>query len=271
MTAEERSSGAPQEALRQDPGPRPTAPAAAAVIRVFDDYERLSLAAADFLVDCAQSAVNARGRFVVALSGGETPQRMLELLAAAPLRDAVPWPYLHVFWGDERCVPLEDPRSNAGRARRILLDRVALADRQIHAMDCRRSPAEAAADCEAQIHRLFGGAPPCFDLIFLGLGSDGHTASLFPGSGLLAERHRWVGAVPTEGANVDRVSFTPVLINQAAVVALLVSGDTKADAVLAVQKEPRDPLHLPAQAIRPTDGRLIWLLDRAAAARLDAA
>jgi len=237
--------------------------------RIFDDYESLSAAAAEFLSVCAQSAVNERGRFVVALSGGSTPARMLEILATAPLRDAVPWTRLHVFWGDERCVPPEDRRSNAGQARRIVLDRVPVVDQQIHFMDGRTSPSEAAAACETQILRLFGGAPPRFDLIFLGLGTDGHTASLFPGSDLLTETQRWVRAVPTSAGAPDRVSFTPALINQAAVVAFLVSGAKKADAVRAIQQGPRKPLHLPAQTTRPVNGKLIWLLDQAAAARLD--
>jgi 6-phosphogluconolactonase len=238
--------------------------------RIYDDYDALSRAAAALFTECAREALQDRQNFRVVLSGGETPARMFALLADSPLREEVPWSRLQVFWGDERCVPAEDPRSNAGRARRELLDRVPLMDDRIFPMACEASPAKAALAYEAQLQRLFGGQPPRFDLLFLGLGSDGHTASLFPDSDLLGEPHRWVREVPTGSGDPDRVSLTPVLINQAALVAFLVSGEKKADTVRAVQQGPRQPLRYPAQAIQPVNGRLIWLLDRAAAARLHA-
>jgi 6-phosphogluconolactonase len=238
--------------------------------RICDDYDALSRAAAALFTECARETLQDRQNFRVALSGGGTPARMFALLADSPLREEVPWSRLQVFWGDERCVPADDPRSNAGRARRQLLDRVPLMDDRIFPMSCEASPAKAALAYEAQLQRLFGDLPPRFDLIFLGLGSDGHTASLFPGSDLLGESHRWVREVPTGSSAPDRVSFTPLLINQAALVVFLVSGEKKADAVRAVQQGPRQPLRCPAQTIRPGNGRLIWLLDRAAASHLRA-
>jgi 6-phosphogluconolactonase len=237
--------------------------------RIYDDYEALSRAAAALFTECAREALRDHQDFRVALSGGKTPARLFELLAAAPLRDEVPWSRVQVFWGDERWVPLDDERSNAGQTRRQLLDRVPLAADRIYPMACGATPAAAALAYEEQIRRQFGSRPPCFDLIFLGLGTEGHTASLFPGSDLIAESQRWVREVPRGPAGLARVSFTPLLINQAAVVAFLVSGDDKAATVRAVQQGPCQPGHYPAQAIQPTNGRLLWLLDRAAAARLN--
>jgi 6-phosphogluconolactonase len=239
--------------------------------RIYDDYDALSRAAAALFIACAREALQTHQDFRVALSGGRTPARMFALLAASPLRTEVPWSRVQVFWGDERCVPADDERSNAGQACRQLLDRVPLQADRIYPMACEASPAEAALSYEQELRRLFGDRPPRFDLIFLGLGSDGHTASLFPGSDLIAERRRLVREVPTAAAEPDRVSFTPVLINQAAIVAFLVSGAKKADTVRAVQQGPYEPQRLPAQAVRPRAGRILWLLDRAAASRLEAA
>ena len=237
--------------------------------RIYDDYEALSRAAAALFAERAREALRDQRDFRVALSGGKTPARMFALLAAAPLRDEVPWSRVQVFWGDERWVPLDDERSNAGQARRQLLDRVPLAADQVYPMVRGASPAEAALAYEEQIRSQFGNQPPCFDLIFLGLGTEGHTASLFPESDLIAETQRWVREVPHGPAGLSRVSFTPLLINQAAAVAFLVSGENKAGTVRIIQQGPRQPEHYPAQSIRPTNGRLIWLLDRAAAARLN--
>jgi 6-phosphogluconolactonase len=236
--------------------------------RIFDDYEALSRAAAALFIECARETIQDRLHFRVVLSGGQTPARLFALLAASPLCEEVPWSRVQVFWGDERCVPPDDERSNAGQARRLLLDRVPLTADQVFPMVCDASPAEAALAYEQKLRRLFGSRPPRFDLIFLGLGSDGHTASLFPGSDLLGEAHRWVREATGGPGGLGRVSMTPLLINQAAVVAFLVSGAKKAGAVRAVQQDPREPRRYPAQAIGPAKGRLIWLMDKAAAVHL---
>jgi 6-phosphogluconolactonase len=269
MTMDEQHTHTVQGTDAQERG-RPERPAQGRIEnRIYDDYEALSRGAAALLTECARETLQDRQHFRVVLSGGQTPARMFALLAAPPLREEVPWSRLQVFWGDERCVPPEDERSNAGRARRQLLNRVPLAEDQIFPMACDASPAEAALAYEQNLRRLFADRPPRFDLIFLGLGSDGHTASLFPGSAILDETHRWVRETPDGPGKLDRVSLTPILINQAAVVAFLVSGDKKADALRAVQQGGRDPRRYPAQAIQPTNGRLVWLLDRAAAGRLN--
>jgi 6-phosphogluconolactonase len=238
------------------------------VIEVYPDLESLSRAAATLLVEQANLAVAARGRFSVALSGGGTPRRTYELLAAPPLRDQAPWDRVHVFWGDERCVPENDSRSNAGMARAAWLDRVPIPATQIHPMHCAADPAAAARQYEAQLREFFAGQPPRLDLVLLGLGHDGHTASLFPGALVLAETERWVAAVYAAEADLYRVTLTAPLINQAALVAFLVAGDAKAEVLKAVLHGPRDPARLPAQLIQPQPGELRWLADLAAAGSL---
>jgi hypothetical protein len=152
----------------------------AGLIRVYPDLESLSRAAAELFVREAQAARSARGRFSVALSGGGTPGRTYELLAAAPYREEVDWAGVHVFWGDERCVPWDDPRSNARAAYQAFLSRVPLPGDQLHPLDCTGNPEAAARRYEALLREFFGGGPPRLDLVFMGLGENGHTASLFP-------------------------------------------------------------------------------------------
>lgn len=237
------------------------------MIRTFKDPEAVSRAAADLFVELAAEAVAARGRFRVALSGGNTPLRTYRLLAAPPRRERTPWPQTEVFWGDERCVPLDDGRSNAGMATRTLLTRVPVMSGSVHPMRCDADPEAAAADYEALLRACFETVP-VLDLIFLGLGQNGHTASLFPHSPLLAETARWVAAVRVAGQETRRVTLTPVVINAARVVAFVVFGRDKAAVLRSVLQGPPDPGRLPAQLIRPRGGRLIWLTDEAAAAEL---
>ena len=238
------------------------------LIRVFPDLESLSRAAAAWFVRQAKEAAAARGRFSVALSGGGTPRRTYELLAAPPYRDEVDWPRVHVFWGDERCVLPDDPRSNARMAREAWLDRVPIPRSQIYPMDCAQAPEGAARRYETLLREFFGGGPPRLDLVFLGLGADGHTASLFPQTPVLKERERWVAAVQLTEPEPYRVSLTAPLLNQAAAVAFLVAGPSKAGVLKEVLHGPYEPDRLPAQLIRPESGELLWLVDEAAAAGL---
>jgi len=238
------------------------------IIQTYHDLESLSRAAAELFVRQAELAVKSRGRCSVALSGGGTPKRSYELLAQPPFRDRVPWDRTHVFWGDERCVPPDDPRSNALLARQTLLEHVPLPPAQIHPFSCSPSPAAAAAKYEALLRDFFGNGPPRLDLVLLGLGPDGHTASLFPGDGALAEKDRWTRAVYPPAPGLHRVTFTPALINRAAAVVFLVAGAAKAGVLREVLQGPRDPRRLPAQLINPAEGELYWLLDRQAAAQL---
>ncbi len=242
-------------------------------MRVFADAEAVSAAGADLFCELARAAIASRGAFRVALSGGSTPRRMLELLAGEPRRSRVDWQRIEIFFGDERAVPPEHADSNCGMARRALLERVPLAPEQVHRM-CGEAPdLAAAADAYAtEIARAFGvepaGAPPAFDLIYLGLGDDAHTASLFPGTPALAEMQRWVVANPVEDPHTTRLTFSAPLLCAAREVAFLVAGAAKAAALLAVLEGPRDPQRFPAQLVQPRNGRLQWLVDVSACAKL---
>ena len=238
------------------------------MIRIFDDPEALSLGAAEFFADTARDAVAARGRFSVALSGGSTPRRTYEMLARPSFQGRVDWARTHVFWGDERCVDPEDPRSNARLATEALLRHVAVPAGQVHPMDCLPDPREAARRYEALLQNFFTGGEPRFDLILLGLGENGHTASMFPGAAALAEAERWVAEVYVADQDLHRLTLTATFINRAATVAFLVAGAAKAAVVREVITGPRNPLRLPAQLIRPEPGKLHWLLDKAAAGAL---
>ncbi|MCL4535617.1 MAG: 6-phosphogluconolactonase [Bacteroidetes bacterium] len=235
---------------------------------VYPDLEALSDAAARLFVERAGRASSEDRPFRVAISGGNTPRRTYELLAQPPFRDQVVWERVEVFWGDERCVQTDDPRSNQRMAREALLDRVPIPKEHIHPVLCDEAPGRAAARYEALLRALFGGRPPRFDLVFLGLGENGHTASLFPGTPALDERKHWCAEVYVPGEGLHRVTLTAPVINRAAVIAFLVSGAAKARVLQEVLEGPTDPHRLPAQLIHPTNGELRWLVDREAATYL---
>lgn len=234
-------------------------------IRVFPDAEALSEAAADIFVDRARRAAQLRGRFSVLLSGGETPRRAYELLALPPRKSAVPWEKVHVFWGDERCVPSDDPRSNARMARLAFLDRVGVPPGQIHPIESIPSPQEGAAAYEASLRAFFSGGAPRFDLVFLGLGTNGHTASLFPETPVLGEWRRWAAEVAEEGSDLVRITLTAPVINKAAFIVFLVAGRNKAQVLREAVEGEVDPRRMPARLIGPVDGELVWLVDQEAA------
>ncbi len=235
------------------------------MISVYPDREALSRAAAGLFAVVAVRAVADHGRCAVLLAGGETPRRTYELLAEEPLRSRVPWGHLHLFWGDERCVPPDDPRSNARMAYRTLLDRVPVPAGQVHPIPGDRDPRQAADEYEALLRRFFAGALPRFDLVLLGLGDDGHTASLFSGSPVLDERERWTAVTRRASEEIDRITLTAPLINKAELAIFLVAGGDKAAALHEVLEEEPDPHCRPARLIRPENGELHWLIDRAAA------
>jgi 6-phosphogluconolactonase len=235
------------------------------VIKVYADREAMSWGAAELFAEEACRAVAARGRFIVLLAGGETPRRCYELLAEAPLRDRIPWDAVHVFWGDERCVPADDPRSNAAMARRALLDHVHVPEAQIYPISCAGTPREGAVAYERLLRCFFGADPPRFDLVFLGLGENGHTASLFPWTAVLDERELWAAEVYVAEEGLHRVTLTAPVINRAALVAFLAAGEGKAAVLKEVLEGTPDPHLIPARLISPADGKLLWLVDHAAA------
>jgi 6-phosphogluconolactonase len=240
-------------------------------VLVYPTPAALASAAAEAFVSAAAEAIAARGRFLVALSGGSTPKALYALLAEPKRAAQIDWSRVHVLWGDERCVPPDDPASNFRMAREVLLDHVAIPPAQIHRMRGEDDPRTAAAGYERELRALFPAAVPRFDLVLLGLGDNGHTASLFPGLSAVHESARWVVAEHVAEVGMWRLTLTPVAINAAAAILFLVAGRDKAAMLARVLQGPRDIDARPAQAIAPVAGRLCWLVDAAAAGALGSA
>ena len=236
-------------------------------LRIFPDAESLSRSAAELFVTIASEALDARGRFVAALSGGETPRRTYELLAGPPFAERVDWSRTHVFWCDERCVPPDDARSNERMIRRALLDRVPIPSAQTHPFRCAENPEQSAASYEKELIRYFGSEPPAFDLALLGLGLDGHTASILPHSGVLFRGGAWTAVVRRGEEDFARLTMSPTLLNNSREAVFLVSGIDKAAVLKETIEGSLEPDRLPAQQIRPR-GNLTWLVDRQAASML---
>jgi 6-phosphogluconolactonase len=234
----------------------------------------LSRRAAAQFVNMARQAVAKQGKFVVCLSGGITPRETYALLAREPLRDEVPWPQVHVFWGDERCISMDHPDNHYRMALDILLSKVPVPAENVHRMRGEATnPLEAAVEYEALLRSFFGLAAsnfPRFDLIVLGMGTDAHTASLFPGTSGLHEAERLVVANYVPKLAATRLTFTVPVLNHAHHVMFLVAGEHKAEAVRRVLQADNDEPKLPAQLVRPKKGTVMWLVDEAAASRLGA-
>jgi len=238
---------------------------------ILDDPPSLFRAAAQEFVWQATAAVKANGRFTVALSGGSTPKSLFTLLASKD-RDRLPWTRMFFFWGDERHVPPHHPDSNYRMAYEALLSKVPVPEENIFRVPAENPDANrAAADYEQTVRNFFqlsAGAFPRFDLILLGMGPDGHTASLFPGTTALEEKSRLVVANWVEKFKTHRITLTLPVLNQAGVVDFLVSGPDKAETLKEVLEGDEPAELFPSKLIRPTNGRLIWMVDRAAASAL---
>ena len=238
-------------------------------IRIFKSLKEISRSAAIIFVEQAAQAILERGRFLAALNGGSTPAGTFKLLATE-FREQVDWQPIHVFWGDERCVPASDPESSYGQARDLLLSHVPIPKENIHRIEGELSPAQAAKDYSIVLRRFASPTLewPRFDLVFLGMGEDGHTASLFPGSPIDVS-----GAVlPVTGQYQDRparrVTLTPLVFNTARRVVFMAAGEKKAATLAEVLSDRYNPELYPAQRIDPKDGKLIWLVDEDAASKL---
>jgi 6-phosphogluconolactonase len=282
------------------------------MIQSFPTAEALADAVARHIVACAADAISSTGRFTLALAGGSTPRAAYSRLAGRESRVAshesrgatIDWRRVHVVWGDERCVPPDDPRSNYRMAKEALLDRVPIPPEHIHRIRGEDEPQRAAADYEAMLRSLLAGHPLTafgagsersegvrtprldeqrpsgpfaalrvtgLDLVLLGLGEDGHTASLFPGQPAVNETERWVMAAPAPTGDMWRVTLTPVILNAARNVTFVVSGASKSQRLAQVLEGPFNPDLLPAQTIRPHQGVLTWMVDHAAGAQLSPA
>lgn len=229
-------------------------------VSVLPDAAALADAAAHQFADLAQTAIEPNRRFSVALAGGETPKATYQLLASEGFRRQMDWRHVHLFWGDERCVSPDHPESNYGMARRAFIDDVPIPDGNVHRILGECDPVVAAETYEADLKDHFKSALPIFDLMILGLGTDGHVASLFPGSAALEEKTRLVVAAQHPQTNQWRVTLTLAVINNAANIVILVSGGGKKE---IVERLTRGDDTLPASRVLPTSGNLLWLLDRA--------
>ena len=233
----------------------------AADVRVFPDLTALSEATAAWIADALRDTAAARGRASFVLSGGSTPQLLYELLATR-FKDRIPWRQIHAFWSDERYVPHDDPRSNYRMARVSLLDRVPIPDDQVHPMTTHfPAPGDAAREYEDVVTRFFSGGPATFDVMLLGLGADGHTASVFPGSPALTSG-RVAVAVTAPAEPPERLTLTMPVLARSRRVGMLVAGASKAAAV-AASLSGRDP-NLPGAVLGRTASSLVWWIDREA-------
>lgn len=242
-------------------------------IRILADANSIAQTAAAEFLQAAEEAVRERGAFSVALAGGSTPKTLYGLLASNPLLQAkVPWRKVQFFFGDERHVPPDNPESNFRMANEAMLAKAPIDSKQVHRVKAeKRNAAEAAAEYEDDLRASFAlaaGQFPRFDLVLLGMGPEGHTASLFPGTKALKEERslvvsNWVGKLYT-----DRITLTPPVLNNAARVVFMVHGVEKAPALKAVLEGPYEPDQLPAQIIRPKQGKVLWLVDPTAASML---
>ncbi|HME85250.1 MAG TPA: 6-phosphogluconolactonase [Roseiarcus sp.] len=234
-----------------------------AEVTVFADAAALIAGAADFIASSAADAIAARGSFAIALAGGNTPKPVYQRLVSA----AIDWTRVQVFFGDERCVPPSDTRSNFHMAKAAMLDHVAIPAGSVHRMRGEDPPEAAAEAYAADLRNALGDDGP-LDLVLLGLGQDAHTASLFPGLAAVTETRRTVMAAYVEFVGMWRLTLTPRAINAARRAAFLVSGADKAEILHRALQGPRQPIVLPAQAIRPKERPALWLIDAPAAARL---
>ena len=235
-------------------------------IRVFADVDELTLRAAEAAVRTINESVQRNDSFSIALSGGNTPRTLYRLFSTR-FRDQIPWTKVHVFWGDERYVPRADSQSNYRMARETLLDAVPCPVGNVHPMPTElRDPDLAAREYEKTLRNYFSEDWPRFDLVLLGLGEEGHTASLFPGSPALNENTRWVVAVKAPSKPAQRLTLTLPAITGASNIYFLVTGSNKAEALHHVLTGSPHPKSYPASGIRRAKGTVIWWLDRAAAA-----
>ncbi len=241
-----------------------------AEVHVSSNLESLTYYAAEHIVSIARAAMDSAGQFTFGLSGGSTPKPLFTLLADDTFARQIDWARVHVFWGDERCVPPDHAESNFRLAQETLLSHVPLPEDNIYRMKGELEPAQAAEEYEHRLRMFFGSDAtwPRFDLLLQGMGDDGHTASLFPGTPALHEQTRWVAANYVPKLESWRLTLTVPAINAAAHIMFLVAGANKAATLHTVLHGPAAPDAYPTQRIQPANGDLLWLVDAAAAAAL---
>ena len=236
------------------------------IVHIEPNAEAVAQAAATFITDRITSVLKKQDRFTLALSGGSTPKRLHQILAESPYKESIDWSRVHVFWGDERYVPLEDERNNARMAYDTLLNHVIVPEEQVHIMHTDSpDPREAASQYEEILHQYFDGKAHSFDLLLLGMGDDGHTLSLFPGTEIVHETKHWCVAFFLKQQDMFRITITKTIANKSACILFLTTGKAKAPALKQVLDGPVNINLYPAQTIQPESGELHWIIDSAAA------
>lgn len=237
--------------------------------QVFSDLEKISHKAAEMFVNVSRTCFISQGKFSVALSGGSTPKRLYSLLGSVEYRPQIDWQRVHFFWADERCVPKDHKESNFKTVFDTLLSKITIPGENIHRIRGEEDPDKAAIDYEEDVRKFFGMLGlPMFDLVILGMGEDGHTASLFSGSKALEERGRLVVPVDLEKPKINRITLTLPVLNNAAQIFFLVTGRSKATILSEILGNGRKKEQYPAGLIRPIQGRLLWLIDQEASGKL---
>jgi len=237
-------------------------------LNIYKDADELSNEVAKWLINYIAETLKKKDRFTIALSGGSTPHKLNTLLAADPYKQQIDWSKLHIFFGDERAVPFEDSRNNAKMAYDTLLNHVPVPADQVHVMRTDISPEASAVEYEKILHQYFHAHTTSFDLVFLGMGDDGHTLSLFPGTPVIHDEDKLATAFYLKEQDMYRITLTASIVNRSAIVAFLVTGSSKAPALKEVIEGDYNPDKYPAQIIKPARGEVFWFTDEAAAALL---
>jgi 6-phosphogluconolactonase len=238
-------------------------------LHIYKDPAELSQAMAEWITQNIENSLKSQEKFMFALTGGEYPGGLYQLLSAEPFKQRITWEKIHFFWGDERVVPFNDPRNNAKMSFDTLLNHVPVKKDQIHIIKTDIDPEQSAKDYENTLRKYFNDTGQSFDLLLTGMGEDAHTLSLFPNMGLVFEKKSWVKSVYLESQKMYRITMTPQIVNRSAKIALIAFGDKKSVAVYNVLDGDPFPDQYPAQAIEPVDGELHWFIDEAAAAMVE--
>lgn len=237
-------------------------------LHIQNDPAAVSLDLAEWITAAIETALKKQDRFTWVVTGGNSPKALYELLATDPYKSRIDWNKLHIFWGDERAVPFTDERNNAKMTYEHLLDKVSVIPAQVHVMRTDIEPAKSALDYEKILHSYFGEEGKSFDLVLSGMGDDGHTLSLFPGTEVIHEKQDWVKAFYLPAQEMFRITLTAPIVNRASKVVFLTFGSGKAHALKEVLEGKRNPDLYPSQVIQPLSGELHWFTDKAAAVNL---
>jgi 6-phosphogluconolactonase len=238
------------------------------MLHIQKDPQAVAIALAEWITQTIEDALQKQNRFTWVLTGGNSPKALYEMLAASPYKERIAWSRLHIFWGDERAVPFSDNRNNAKMTYEHLLNKVPVIPEQVHVIRTDIAPERSALEYEKILQGYFGAEGASFDLVLSGMGDDGHTLSLFPGTEVIHEKKAWVKAFYLEAQQMYRITLTAPVVNRASDVAFLAFGANKAKALYEVLEGDRNIDLYPSQVIQPVSGRLHWFVDSAAAALL---